>query len=403
MPKTTYVSKSLIVALTVSVGGCVLLYTALVAPLAVSLAVLGLGLGLVVMSERSGKIERIYEALGEYRLIGLAVIALFVLILPLLVGGNSYLLHIAVMGGIYSIVALGLNFQVGSTGMVNFATAAFFGTGAYVSALMATKLALSPFVTILFGTVAAACLGIVFGFPALKTRGYYLSLTTIALQVIFTLMIINTSWLGGPNGIPGIPAFSLGGFSLRMPASIFGLQIPYQANYLYLTFLILGIAVLAAARLYNSRTGLAWNAIEQDEIVAITQGVNLTGAKLLAFALGAAFAGLAGGLYGHYTSFIGIEDFDFGKSLVFICMVLLGGMDNVAGVILGAIMLTIVDEKLRDFADYRMLMYSVILLIILLTRPQGLLPKRIRQYHLKKRTAEVLYNLMGKSGGKMTP
>jgi branched-chain amino acid transport system permease protein len=376
MSKTTMFPKNVVFA------GCALLYIALVGPIIAALAVLILALSLMVAGERTGKVEPLYQALTEHRGKSLAVIMLFVLILPFVLS-NNYLLHVAVMGGIYSIVALGLNFQVG-TGMVNFATAAFFGTGAYTSALLAIKFGLSPWLTTVLGMVAAASLGIVFGFPALKTRGYYLSLITMSLQIIFTLMIINTSWLGGPNGIPNVPAYSLGATSLRMPLILFGMDLPYQANYLYLVYGLLGIAVFAALRLHNSRTGLAWNAIEQDEIVAITQGINLTRSKLLAFALGAAFAGLAGGLYGHYTSFIGVEDFDFSKSLVFICMVLLGGMDNPLGVVLGALMLTIVDEKLRDFADYRMLMYSVILIIILLSRPQGLLPKRIRIYQTAK-------------------
>ncbi|MEW8986668.1 MAG: branched-chain amino acid ABC transporter permease, partial [Bacillus sp. (in: firmicutes)] len=282
--------------------------------------------------------------------------------------------------GIYSIIALGLNFQLGSAGMVNFAPAAFYGAGAYTSAILAVKYGVSPWIGMIFAIIMASLLGLIFGYPALKTRGYYLSLVTIAFQVIFTLMIINTDWVGGPNGIPGIPGYQLFGHSFRKPLEIFTLKLPYQTNYFYLVFLLVGLAAVVASRLYNSRIGLAWNVIEQDEIVAATQGINLTKIKLLAFSLGAAFAGVAGALYAHYISFIGNEDFDFSKSLVLICMVILGGMDNVLGVILGAIMLTMMDEKLRDFADYRMLMYAIILIIILLVRPQGLLPKRNRKY-----------------------
>lgn len=380
MQRASIVSKNHWITLFVSVLACAFLYFALVGSLSISLAVIGLGLVLIVCGEHWGKSEAIHTAFGEHRGLGFAVMILFVLALPFLLEGNNYLLHIVVMGGIYSIVALGLNFQMGSTGMVNFATAAFFGTGSYTSALLATKFSISPWLGTVSGLIVAAVLGLLFGIPALKTRGYYLSLVTMALQIIFSLMIINTSWLGGPNGVPGIPAYSLAGFSLKTSVELLGRTLPYQANYYYLVFGILGLVILVAARLYNSRIGLAWNAIEQDEIVAVTQGINQTKVKLLAFALGAAFAGLAGALYGHYTSFIGVENFDFSISLIFICMVLLGGMDNVFGVVLGAMLLTIVDEKLRDFADYRMLMYSLILIIILLVRSQGLLPKRIRTY-----------------------
>ena len=380
MQRASFASKSRLLTLLVSVLACVFLYFALVGSLSIALTVIGLGLALIVFGEYKGKAEVIHTAFGEHRNLALAVVIVFVLALPFLLNGNNYLLHIVVMGGIYSIVALGLNFQMGSTGMVNFATAALFGTGAYTSALLATKFSISPWLGTVSGLIMAAVVGLLFGIPALKTRGYYLSLVTMALQIIFTLMIINTSWLGGPNGIPGIPAYSLAGFSFKTSVVLFGMKLPYQANYYYLVFGFLGLAILIAARLYNSRVGLAWNAIEQDEIVAVTQGIDQTRVKLLAFALGAAFAGLAGALYGHYTSFIGVENFDFSISLIFICMVLLGGMDNVLGVVLGAVLLTIVDEKLRDFADYRMLMYSLILIIILLARSQGLLPKRIRKY-----------------------
>ena len=402
MPRASFVSKHSLVTLLVSVLACLFLYFALVGSLSISLAVIGLGLVLIVCGEHWGKAEAIHTAFGEHRNLGFAVMIVFVLALPFLLDGNNYLLHIVVMGGIYSIVALGLNFQMGSTGMVNFATAAFFGTGAYTSALLATKFSISPWLGTVSGLIVAAVLGLLFGIPALKTRGYYLSLVTMALQIIFTLMIINTSWLGGPNGVPGIPAYSLAGFSFKTSVVVFGMKLPYQANYYYLVFGILGLVVLVAARLYNSRVGLAWNAIEQDEIVAVTQGINQTKVKLLAFALGAAYAGLAGALYGHYTSFIGVENFDFSISLIFICMVLLGGMDNVLGVVLGAILLTIVDEKLRDFADYRMLMYSLILIIILLVRSQGLLPKRIRKYG-KLTLGKTEATSKCANGGQLTP
>ncbi|MDN5344066.1 MAG: hypothetical protein PWQ18_177, partial [Clostridia bacterium] len=290
-----------LLALAVGLGICLVLYIALIGSLPVALVMLALGLGLIVYGERTGSIERVYQAVEQQKGKTMVVIILFALALPFLLSGNNYLLHVIVMGGIYAIVVLGLNFQVGSTGMVNFAPAAFYGTGAYTSAVLAVKFGLSPWWGIPAGMVMAAILGLIFGFPALKTRGYYLSLVTIALQVIFTLMIINTNWLGGPNGIPGIPAYKLAGFSFRKPLEILSFRLPYQANYFYLVFIILGLLALAASRLYKSRIGLAWNAIEQDEIVAATQGIDLTKIKLLAFSLGASFAGAAGALYAHYT------------------------------------------------------------------------------------------------------
>lgn len=372
--------KDHLIAIASVLGLCLVLYIALISSLVTALVVLAVALGFVIFSERRGSIEIVYEAVGSSKGSALTVIGLFVLLLPFLLSGNNYLMHIVVIAGIYSIVVVGLNFQVGSAGMVNFAPAAFFGTGAYTSALLSVKLGLSPWLGTLSGILMAALLGLIFGFPALKAKGYYLSLVTIAMQEIFSLMIINTDALGGPNGVPGIPAYQIAGHSLNSPVEILGISLPYQTNYIYLVYGILALVTLVAYRLYNSRIGLAWNAIEQDEIVAVTQGINRSRQKLLAFALGAALAGLAGAMYSHYTSFIGVEDFGFSKSLILICMVLLGGMDNVSGVILGAMLLTIIDNKLQNYADYRMLMYSLILILILIIRSQGILPKRNRKY-----------------------
>ncbi len=392
--------KEMITALAASLGICLVLYIALVSSLLIAFIILALGLGLIIYSEHQGSYERVYQCVENNKAIVLGVVVAFVIAIPFLLHKSNYLLHIIVMAGIYSIVAIGLNFQVGSTGMVNFAPAAFWGTGAYTSAVLALKFGMSPWLGLFGGAVIAALVGFIFGFPTLKTHDYYLSLVTIALQLIFTLMIVNTAWLGGPNGLPGIPAFQLGGFSFKQPWQIMGLKIPYQISYIYLVYIFLGLTALVASRLYNSRVGLSWNAIEQDEIVAATQGIDLAKDKLLAFALGAAFAGIAGSLYAHYSSFVGFEDFDFSKSLILICMVLMGGMDNVPGVTLGAILLTIIDEKLRDFADYRMLLYSVVLITILVTRSQGLLPKRGRKYKLKTKTADVSHEKTLTVGGE---
>ncbi|MCF7947665.1 MAG: branched-chain amino acid ABC transporter permease [Spirochaetia bacterium] len=338
--------------------------------------------GLLIYGEKHGQVDRAYIRVEERRSSTLTVLIICIVLLPFILKGNSYFLHIAVMAGIYAIVALGLNFQIGSMGQVNFAPAAMFGVGAYTSAMVTVRLGASPWIGLIAAMIVTAGMGIVFGFPALKTRGFYFSLVTIALQTIFILLVVNTEWLGGPNGIPGIPAFSLFGQSLKKSGMLLGTPIPYQMNYIYLTFTLLLLLIVISKRLYSSRIGLAWNAIEEDEIVASTQGINLTKVKLLSFSIGSVFAGIAGSLYAHYTSFIGVEDFDFNKSLIFICMVLLGGMDNPIGVTIGAIMLTVIDEKLRIFADYRMLMYSIILIVVLVVRSQGLLPKRNRKYPL---------------------
>jgi len=348
-----------------------------------AIILLALAVVMITFSERKGWMELAIKILEKNRAISALIFVLFILFLPFLAEGNNYTLHIMIMAGIFSIVALGLNFQIGGIGQINFATAAFYGIGAYTTAILSTKFGVSPWIGTLLALVSATLLGLIVGYPALKARGYYLSLVTMALQLMFTLLIVNIDWIGGPNGVPNIPSYEIFGYSLRSPLNLFGLQMPYQVNYLYLVYLLLALAIVFSSRIARSRIGIAWNAIDQDPVVASCQGVNLTSTQMLAFCLGAVFAGLAGGIYAHYTSFIGAENFDFSVSLIIICMVVLGGTDNVIGVVVGALFLTMLDEKLRDFANLRLLMYSLILIVILILRPKGLLPKRIRLYPKK--------------------
>jgi branched-chain amino acid transport system permease protein len=369
-----------IIAALIALGICLLIYISLMSPLLVILIIVALLVALLTYCEKTGVMEKVLNLLGKNTILTSVIFGLFIFLLPIIVQGNNDLLHIMIIAGILSIVALGLNFQIGGIGQINFAPAVFYGVGAYTTAYLSVKFGLSPWL----GTVAGICMatvaGVIIGLPALKARGYYLSLITIALQTIFTLMIINTPAIGGPNGIPGIPPYQIFGYSLHTSGELFGLRMPYQVNYLYLVYIVLALVIVGASRLFKSRYGIAWNAIDQDPVVAATQGVNLTKIQLLAFCLGAAFAGVGGALYAHYTGFISNENFDFSQSLILICMVILGGSDNVPGVITGALLLTMIDQKLLDYSNLRLLMYGIVLIVMLLVRAKGLLPKRVRRY-----------------------
>ena len=202
----------------------------------------------------------------------------------------------------------------------------------------------------------------------------------MAIQLIFTMMLVNIPYVGGANGISGLPGFSIGGYLFSKNIVLFGTKFPYQMNYLYLGIVFLVICTYVAMRVNISRIGLSLNNIAQDEVAANCFGISITRQKLLAFCLGAAFCGVAGAIYGQYMTFVGPDDYDFSKSLIIICMVILGGMDNPIGVLVGAFILTVTTEKLRDFADYQMLIYGLILIIVLIARPAGLVPKRVRNY-----------------------
>jgi branched-chain amino acid transport system permease protein len=202
----------------------------------------------------------------------------------------------------------------------------------------------------------------------------------MALQLAFTQWIKNIPYIGGPNGLSGVKALSIGGFSLYKSYTFFGVKLAPHFFYLIFCLLILALLYYIAVRISISRYGLVLNSIAQDEIAATCLGVKVSNYKLFAFLVGAVFCGVGGALYASLTSFVGPNDFTFARSLVFICMVILGGMDNLPGVLVGAFLLTVITEKLRGFSDYAQLIYALLLVIILIVRPSGLIPKRVRNY-----------------------
>jgi len=341
------------------------------------------GIGLLFQFWKRGNVA-VGELFRERKTLAATGFVLMVLSLPFVFRGSPYLIHICVMAGLYAILALGLNFQLGSTNVVNFATAASYGIGAYTSALLAVHYGVSFWIGLFISGSTASLFGLILGFPCMKTKDYYLSLVTIAFGLIVYSLLVNFSWTGGPNGIPNIPSPSFLGHSFRDSLTLFGVELPPQSNYFYLVLLFTAGALLVAHRLHHSRVGLTWNAIREDEIAARCQGINVTWYKMLAFCIDAFFGGVAGTVYAHYIGFISPENFAFIVSVVVVTMVILGGMDNVWGVIVGAILLTILPEKLRAVEDFRLLLYGVIVVAMLMFRPQGLFPQRLRTYRKGK-------------------
>ena len=354
--------------------------TVLMLPYMGSLALLVVIILALLYFEKKGYINKIFSLFIRHKKIALLSAIVCILILPFVISGNRYVMHIAILCCIYGMVALGLNFQMGSTDMTNFASAVFFGIGAYTTAVVSVKYGMSAWLGLVLAILVAVIFGFIIGAPTLGTKGYYLSLVTMALQLIFTMMLVNIPYVGGANGISGLPGFSIAGYRFSQNIELLGMKFPFQLNYLYLVMIFLIICTYIAMRVNVSRIGLSLNNIAQDEVAANCFGINITKQKLLAFCLGAAFCGVAGAIYGQYMTFVGPDDYDFSKSLIIICMVILGGMDNPIGVLVGAFILTVTTEKLRDFAEYQMLIYGLILIIVLIARPSGLVPKRVRNY-----------------------
>jgi branched-chain amino acid transport system permease protein len=305
---------------------------------------------------------------------------------------------------LFVMLALGLNIVVGYAGLLDLGYIAFFAVGAYAYALLASPqfdvhwsfLALLP-----VGALAAAFFGVLLGAPTLRLRGDYLAIVTLGFGEIIRIFLNNLNRpyniTNGPQGITMIDPLQLGGASLAKAHTIAGFTVASVHSY-YFVFLAFALAsMFISVRLEDSRVGRAWVAIREDELAAAAMGINTRNVKLLAFAMGATFGGIAGGLFASFQGFISPESFTLLDSIMVLCMVVLGGMGNVAGVVLGAVLLTALPEALRytgplqqawlgavyiDPSDLRMLLFGLALVLMMLFRPAGLWPSSIRRREL---------------------
>lgn len=335
----------------------------------------------LVALQRAPAIEaRIERAFADQARYATALGTVIVLLFPFVLDRNTYALHLMIIGQVYAVLALALNFQLGSANIPNFATGASYGIGAYASALLALHWDVSFWLALPAAALVSIVFGFVLGVPSMRTRDSYLALVTIAFGVVIHQLLNNLEFTGGPNGLVGIPAPELFGHSFASPLVVLGYELPAQANFYYLTALLVCVAILFAKRIHHSRVGLAWNALRADELAARCLGINATWYKVLAFAVDAFLAGFAGTIYAFYVGFISPDNFTFLVSVTIMTMVIAGGMDNTLGVIVGAFLLTLLPEKLRAFSDYRILFFGVTVIAFLMIRPQGLFPQRLRRY-----------------------
>lgn len=351
-----------------------------------SVVILLIVVGVMVLMRKNRRLSDMMDASfsGENRSPMVIAIVLIVL-LPFFFLKSGYYMHILTFALIYIIAAVGLNFQIGSCGMVNFAQSTFFGVGAYTTALLSTNFGFPFWVNLPIAIVITGIFGLALGYPTLKTKSFYLSLVSIAFCYIAFLLVHNMQWTGGPNGIAGIMKPKVFGFSLARSVKILGTTLPGGLLYYFFVLVFVLIAILLARRFHYSWMGMAWNALREDEISSRCYGINITMNKLYAFIFGSIFAGVAGVLYAHFVCFVSPESMTFHVGLLFVSMVILGGMDNVLGVVIGAALLIIIPEKFRAFQDFRLLLYGVILILMLLFRPQGLIPFKVRSYIMKRR------------------
>ncbi|GAB3820800.1 branched-chain amino acid ABC transporter permease [Kribbella italica] len=320
---------------------------------------------------------------------------------PFTQNGSDANMSIATQVLVFAATAMGLNIVVGLAGLLDLGYIAFLGSGAYVAAMLSNSAFATigwtpPFlVVVLVGACVAATFGLIIGSPTLRVSGDYLAIVTLGFGEIFRLAMANLdgnngpNLTNGPNGIPGIPDLQVGGFNFGDEHNIAGIDLGRFSNYYFLLLVLIGGIILVFARLNNSRIGRGWVAIREDEKAAEAMGVNVFGLKLLAFAVGAFLAGLAGTIKAHQDGAVSPDQYVFLESAFLLAAIVLGGMGTIAGVLLGATILKLLPEKLRFFSEYRLLLFGLLLVLMMRFRPEGLVASRRRQLEFHEEDEEL--------------
>ncbi len=372
---------------------------------------IGLGVGLVFLSQLfSAQIDAFFGKLPKPQLGKLlpeerkratlkpwliAALIVGMIIWPFMVSRGS--VDLATLTLIYIMLGLGLNIVVGLAGLLDLGFVAFYAVGAYTYALLSMYFGLSFWVCLPISAGLAALFGFILGFPVLRLRGDYLAIVTLGFGEIIRILLNNwTAVTNGPSGISGIAKPTLFGLEFTRRAKGEDAQtfhdfmgISYSSSYkvifLYLiAVLLVCVVVYVINRLMRMPIGRAWEALREDEIACRSLGLNRTAIKLSAFTIGASTAGFAGAFFSARQGFISPESFIFIESAIILAIVVLGGMGSQVGVILAAIVMTILPELAREFAEYRMLMFGLLMVIMMRWRPEGLVPMKRPHLELKQ-------------------
>jgi branched-chain amino acid transport system permease protein len=344
----------------------------------------------------------------RFRWLGVALIAITLAVLPFaLAQAGTAWVRITNLAILFVLLSLGLNIVVGFAGLLDLGYIAFYAVGAYVYALLASPhfgLHLPFWVILPIGAAIACFFGVILGAPTLKLRGDYLAIVTLGFGEIVRIFLNNLSEpiniTNGPKGISTIDPISVFGIDFGNASTFAGLVFSETIKYYFFLLVVLMVVIVINLRLQDSRIGRAWEAIREDEMAARAMGINTTRLKLLAFAMGASFGGISGGMFSAIQGFISPESFILVESVMVLSMVVLGGMGNIWGVILGAILLSFVPEILRytvepmqralfgrmliDPEIIRMLLFGLALVVMMIYRPAGILPSAVRKRELAR-------------------
>lgn len=302
---------------------------------------------------------------GSQQSLLFAILGLFV-IYPFLV--SNYYIDVAFFFGIYALLGLSLNIVLGEVGLFDLGHAGFYAIGAYTTAILNTKLGIPILLLLPVSAVAAGMFAYIVCSPIIHLRGDYLCIVTIGMGEIVRLALINNPFdlTGGPNGVYGIDFPSFGG----------PFVIDSSIEYYFLIWIIVVLSIIGLIRLQNSRIGRAWNCIREDQIAAGASGIDVRYYKLLAFVIGAALAGVAGNIYASKLMAVSPESFSFWESCMLFCIVLIGGMGSIPGILIGAAFISLFPEIFRPFAMYRMLIFGLVMILMMMFRPGGVWPRK---------------------------
>ncbi len=276
---------------------------------------------------------------------------------------SSYFLLILNLIALNTIIVIGLNLLIGYAGQISLGHAAFFGIGAYSSAILTTFYGVNPWLAMLLAIIITGIIAYIIGIPTLKLKGHYLVMATLGLNIIFTITIIQwENFTGGPDGIPGIPYLQIGKFTFDSDKKM-----------LYLCWFFALLSLIIAYNLVNSRVGRALRAIHNSEVAASCLGIDVSKYKVKIFVLSAIFASVAGSLYAHYVTFISPETFGIMYSIKLIIMSIFGGISTIWGALIGSGALTIISELLNMVKDYSTVVLGLILVLMLMFLPQGIM------------------------------
>ena len=357
--------------------------------------------GVVIAGVRAGLLSWLGHVTSRHRHVLMLAAFVVAFFFPFTQQGSDANMSIATQVLIFAAAAMGLNIVVGLAGLLDLGYIAFLGAGAYVGAALSTSAFATlgwkpPFmVVVLVGACVSATLGLIIGAPTLRVSGDYLAIVTLGFGEIFRLSMGNLDGNNGPdlthgpNGIPAIPDLTIGSFNFGDTHTVLGIPLGRFSNYYFLLLLLIAFIILVFSRLNNSRIGRGWVAIREDEKAAEAMGVNVFGLKILAFVVGAFLAGMAGTIKAHQDVSVTPDQYIFLESAFLLAAIVLGGMGTVAGVLVGAVILKLLPEKLRFFSDYRLLLFGLLLVLMMRFRPEGLVASRRRQLEFHEEDEEL--------------